>query len=44
MARRASCDVERPKESHMRTFAWIYRFTVLAALVMAAGAGWKWGI
>jgi hypothetical protein len=31
------------KETTMRSFAWLYRFTVLAALVMAAGAGWKWG-
>jgi hypothetical protein len=35
--------VERSKGVEMRTFAWMYRFTVLAALVMAAGAGWKWG-
>jgi hypothetical protein len=30
-------------ELDMRSLAWIYRFSVLAALVMAAGAGWKWG-
>jgi hypothetical protein len=36
--------VDKRKERKMRSLAWLYRFTVLAALVMAAGAGWKWGI
>jgi hypothetical protein len=27
----------------MRLLTWIFRFGLLAALVLAAGAGWKWG-
>jgi hypothetical protein len=34
---------DQTRRDDMRSFAWMYRFTVLAALVMAAGAGWKWG-
>jgi hypothetical protein len=27
----------------MPNTVWIYRLAILAALLLAAGAGWKWG-
>jgi hypothetical protein len=35
--------MERRHELMMRLRSWVFRFSLLAAFVVAAGAGKKWG-
>jgi len=42
-AHHASTNKRREGEAMMRLKVWIFRYGLLAALVLAAGAGKKWG-